>query len=507
MTEPRRGRWSLGASALLLAALSHASPAGAATWHIAPDGGGDFPTIQAAFDSDLVQSGDEIELADGVFSGPGNRDLDPGAKEFVLRSAGGVPQLCILDAEGVGRGLWLHGNQTASTVIRGLTIRNGRTAGDCPFCNGGAILCADSLHLFGGASPLIVDCIFRDCEAEETGGAIFGNTLSAPTIRDCRFVGNEANEGGALCLNTGYAEGPLRIERCLFDANRAQRGGAMFVVHGGPPGAHPVEVDGCLFRRNVAAPARRDKPAAGGGIYLWGCTTTVDRCTFEGNSAAQQAGSIQLDRGARLDIRRTIVAAGTGSALDCDATSEVEAMTCCNLHQNSGGDWVGCVEAFRPELEPSNLSADPAFCDAAAGDYYLEAGSPCLPGGLCPEGMGAHPQTCEHNSAVAHPGMDPGAAGGLPALLAPLPNPASGAVRLRFAFDSARAAGLIEVLDPAGRLVWRAAAAGGSRPGADAGEILWPCRDARGRSVPAGLYLVRLRAGDAYRTRTLVLLR
>jgi hypothetical protein len=43
---------------------------------VAPDGSGDAPTIQAAIDSSAPQ--DVVELADGTFIGPGNRDLDLG---------------------------------------------------------------------------------------------------------------------------------------------------------------------------------------------------------------------------------------------------------------------------------------------------------------------------------------------------------------------------------------------------------------------------------------------
>ncbi|MCK4414565.1 MAG: hypothetical protein KAY32_13585 [Candidatus Eisenbacteria sp.] len=56
---------------LLLAASACA--AGAETYLVLPDGTGDFPTIQAAIDAAL--DGDEILLADGTFTGDGNRDL------------------------------------------------------------------------------------------------------------------------------------------------------------------------------------------------------------------------------------------------------------------------------------------------------------------------------------------------------------------------------------------------------------------------------------------------
>jgi pectin methylesterase-like acyl-CoA thioesterase len=51
-------------------ALALAGAASAATYVILPDGSGDYATIQAAIDA--AAPGDVIELADGIFSGPGN---------------------------------------------------------------------------------------------------------------------------------------------------------------------------------------------------------------------------------------------------------------------------------------------------------------------------------------------------------------------------------------------------------------------------------------------------
>ena len=65
----------------------------------APYGTGDAPTIQAAIDS-AAASGDIIELADGVYAGPGNRDLSAYEKWFVVRSQSGDPSACIIDLEG-----------------------------------------------------------------------------------------------------------------------------------------------------------------------------------------------------------------------------------------------------------------------------------------------------------------------------------------------------------------------------------------------------------------------
>lgn len=73
-------------------------PAEARTWLVRPDGSGDAPTIQAAIDS--VSGADLIELADGLFTGEGNRDLSNMEKGIAIRSLSGDPALCIIDCEG-----------------------------------------------------------------------------------------------------------------------------------------------------------------------------------------------------------------------------------------------------------------------------------------------------------------------------------------------------------------------------------------------------------------------
>lgn len=56
------------------ALLTVATPLLAETYTIAPDGSGDFPTIQAALVA--AQAGDIVELLNGTLMGEGNRDVD-----------------------------------------------------------------------------------------------------------------------------------------------------------------------------------------------------------------------------------------------------------------------------------------------------------------------------------------------------------------------------------------------------------------------------------------------
>ena len=94
------------------------------------------------------------------------------------------------------------------TRLKGITFRGGTWG----------------VHLFQGtgANALIEDCIFESC-TNSSGGALDIRRAHAD-IRNCRFVGNSAqNSGGAI--NT--SRGTLTLTNCDFVGNSAQgEGGA-----------------------------------------------------------------------------------------------------------------------------------------------------------------------------------------------------------------------------------------------------------------------------------------
>ena len=85
-----------------------------------------FSTIQAAIDAAF--DGDTVIVADGTYTGVGNKDLDFKGKAITVRSENG-PGSTIIDCEGEGRGFNFENRETESSVLSGFTITNGAAGG------------------------------------------------------------------------------------------------------------------------------------------------------------------------------------------------------------------------------------------------------------------------------------------------------------------------------------------------------------------------------------------
>ncbi|MBU0616363.1 MAG: right-handed parallel beta-helix repeat-containing protein, partial [Planctomycetes bacterium] len=216
---------------LLTWALLAAAAAGAQiTWHVDDDapndpGPGD-PTISDPLEDgsaehpfDAIQEGiyaaeegDTVLVADGTYTGAGNRNLHYDGKAIEARSENG-PDDCVIDCAHATRGFSFDSRETKESRVDGFTITNGNADG------GGAICC-------DGARPTIMNCILVANVSEYGGGAILCYGRS-PTIAACVLVGNAAEYGGGISCGGGSSPAVLN---CLIAANTASRGGGAFLV-------------------------------------------------------------------------------------------------------------------------------------------------------------------------------------------------------------------------------------------------------------------------------------
>jgi len=181
------------------------APDGEPDWASGPKGC--YPTIQAAIDAavtgiygpwviegdpdatplpivDVPEApGDIVVVADGVYTGPGNRDLNFGGKLITIRSEFG-PENCIIDCGGTPsdphRAFYFSGLENNGAVVDGFTIRGGYA------------------EEFGGAfaigvisRPVINNCIIQDNHAGIVGGGVY---FQGPTEDDITTIEDLAAE-------------------------------------------------------------------------------------------------------------------------------------------------------------------------------------------------------------------------------------------------------------------------------------------------------------------------
>ncbi len=112
---------------------------------------GTYPTIQDGIDAAVA--GDTVLVADGTYSGDGNRDITFRGKAITVMSANG-PDTCIIECEGTAeenhRGFYFHQYENANAILEGFTIQGGFVSENY---GGGAVMCEYS-------DPTIRHCAF-----------------------------------------------------------------------------------------------------------------------------------------------------------------------------------------------------------------------------------------------------------------------------------------------------------------------------------------------------------
>jgi len=390
----------------------------------------EYPTIQEAID--VAGPGETVWVADGVWQGEGNRDLDFKGKAITVRSEYG-PEHCVIDCQGSVEepryGFYFHNGEGATSVLNGFTI----TGGYAEYIEyiGGGIICIDSsptiencilanntgvygggmtntnssptvtncqfignaAHLFGGAMdnynnshPIVTDCTFINnltdsFYSDEWGGGAVGNDDGCnPTFSRCRFENNFTYGLGAGMYNEGSCDPVLK--NCVFIDNDADWGGAGMASDYGECDPYLVN---CRFISNTAD--------QGGGIYCGSSNTlTVVNCIFNNNLATNTGGGIWIyyssmqvsnstfyDNEARswgggIHIQSSVQGDISNSIFRQNRDSDGYTL---NAQINGWMDlglYYNCIEHWEPTTEPNmqgNVNADPLFLDADGDDEII----------------------------------------------------------------------------------------------------------------------------------------
>ena len=196
------------------------------------DGTSECNNIQTAVDAAVPD--DTILLADGIYTGQGNRGVTIN-KPLTIRGIRG-PERCIIDCEGWTRGFTVQlDDPGARIVLEGLTVTGGflfgtRSNGPIENGRGGGIL------LKGRGSAILRNCV----------------------IANNRAIYGDPGLGGGICF---LGEWNVYMDRCRVEGNTILGAiGREEMMWNGPGGW-----------------------AKGGGIYLQGGSLILNRCVIIGN--------------------------------------------------------------------------------------------------------------------------------------------------------------------------------------------------------------------------------
>lgn len=159
---------------------------------------GDYGTIQEGIDAAI--NGDTVLVADGMYTGPGNVEIDFTGKAIVVMSESG-PNDCIIECAYTGRGFKFQSGETNSAELIGFMISDGFAS------PGGGIAMLNS-------SPVIKRCIISNCMSGSSGGGVYING-GTPQFINSVIHNCTATEGGGLSSQ----DADITINSCVIAAN------------------------------------------------------------------------------------------------------------------------------------------------------------------------------------------------------------------------------------------------------------------------------------------------
>lgn len=306
-----------------------------------------YDAIQEAID--MAGYKGTIIVADGTYTGDGNRDIDFLGKAITVRSENG-PETCIIDCQGAWednhRGFYFHTGENVNSVVEGFTITNGYfrySGGSC----GGGIYCRR-------ASPTIANNIITGNCAGYAGAGICCDSSSA-TITNNFIAGNRNGWGaGIACLN----QSSVIIENNIIADNDAGEVGGIYCE------GSSMIVIGNTIRNNYG-------DCGVGGIGCYGSSAKILNNLIVGNFPGDDSGG-----GIRCWDSDAIIANNTILYNDCGGIGASGSVTVTNCIVRGhycyeiGGALVRYSNVEGGYEGVGNIDADPCFAD---GDYHLKS--------------------------------------------------------------------------------------------------------------------------------------
>jgi len=322
-------------------------------------------TIQDAVDA--ATTNDIVRVTNGVYNAGGA--VKPGysltnrvwiSRPITVQSENGASNTFIVGQGPVGDGAVRCAYLAAHAVLDGFTLTNGhsRTTGH-PMYD----VSAGGVFLDNGGA--ISNCVITGCETPTDGGGVY--CFAGGMLRNCILSGNAASQGGgAYCYVAGT------FNECTLENNTAtSQGGGARCNEGGTFNNSLLSSNSASFGGGVYFHANgtfnnsklTDNTASlhGGGVYYY-VGGTLNNCTLSGNIADSAGGVYCFAGGSTLN---TIVYGNTASVSGN------------NYITNTGGLFTyTCTTPLPGGM--GNITNDPQFVSAAAENYHLLYGSPCI---------------------------------------------------------------------------------------------------------------------------------
>ena len=290
----------------------------------------------------------------------------------------------------------------ANAIISGFTITAGNADGSEPDNSGGGMFNNSS-------SPTITDCIFVNNLANNYGGGMCNLNNSSPILTNCSFNGNLTQPWGEWSGGSGMyndQSSPTLID-CIFSENSASYGGGIWNYSSSPTliNCSFMENTGNRFGGGIANYTNSNPKLTnctfsggssriGGGMYnIYNSSPTLTNCIFVGNSADWGGGGMRNYQSNPTLTNCTFVE-NTGNAYDGggmhNQSSSSTLRNCifwgntdsggidesAQIHNSTGGSAdvsYCCIQGLDIFTGSGNIGNDPCFADPCSGDYHLKS--------------------------------------------------------------------------------------------------------------------------------------
>ncbi len=317
----------------------------------------DHQTIQAGIDS--AQNGDTVLVANGVYKGDGNVNIDFKGKQIIVKSKNG-PEGTIINCLWTPntRGFTFQNEETHASVLDGFTIRNGRDL------NGGGIYC-------NNASPTIKNCVIswnkalRDESGTGRGGGIYCYNSNAIII-DSTISNNiaEYTYGGGVYFDGDNVETDGFLRETYFQPQLIN----CIISENTGSGVHILD-----FVRTVIIDSKILHNSLRGVVCsFFAGTTFITNCEIAQNTG----GGLEASEYSRIKIDNSYIRQNTaknGGGIYCSPSGIIEVSNCI-IAENIATRWGGGIEVGESKhgyAEISNCTITRNTASERGGGLYV----------------------------------------------------------------------------------------------------------------------------------------